>query len=178
MTHRPGHKQEQEKITYPNQTQIDFFVPLSFDQEIINNNGTLEPLSLNHSDDNITAALRLTFDKKLSSAKYKLYVFNATNPNNQITMAHLHYGNSNVNGPIVVVLFPGIPQNVNGLLSQGTITNAKVYKDSKHTFNTIAALYQAILSGNIYVNVHSQRLPDGTARGQIFANVAEGPKYN
>lgn len=80
----------------------------------------------------------------------------------------MHVENSNSNGTIVVVLFSNIPQNINALLSEGTITNAKVYRDSKQTFIIVAALYQAISNRNIYASVHSQRLPDGKARWQIF----------
>src|ERR671919_160322 len=59
-----------------------------------------------------------------TSFAYMLIVANIEN----VTQAHIHCGAEGVNGPIVVFLFPFTPTGVtaNGVLSEGTITNADV----------------------------------------------------
>lgn len=156
------------------QSQDSFCVPLSFDQElVINDAGNLVPLStVATNSDNIRGVLKLKFNSSLSKAAYALYVFNATNENNRITAAHLHSGASNENGPVIVALFEGPTRISNGLLIKGVIDNRAFINNGSSNGHTVAALYQAILAGEIYANVHSEQFPDGVARGQILARFA------
>jgi hypothetical protein len=110
------------------------------------------------------------FDPGLSEMRYDLRVTNGV----AVIQAHLHCANSGVNGPVVVFLFgpvdPG--QNVTGQLASGTIKNEDVIATSGEpcngTLNNIASLYQAILDGRVYVNVHTAAHPGGEFRAQLF----------
>jgi len=98
------------------------------------------------------------------SLTFKLIVANMEN----VTMAHIHIGDSATNGPVVVFLFhtetPVARQD--GILSQGTFT-ASDFKGSLMG-QAFSALINAIMNGDAYVNVHSTQHPAGEIRGQIF----------
>jgi len=98
------------------------------------------------------------------SITFKLIVSNMEN----VTMAHIHIGNSATNGLVVVFLFhsetPVARQN--GILSQGTFT-ASDFKGPL-AGQAFSALINAITTGDAYVNVHSTQHPAGEIRGQIF----------
>ena len=158
------------------QNQVDFCVPITFDQElIVGTGGVLEPLSLTSMNtEGVRGALKLKFNNDLTRAAYALYVFNATSPQNQITDAHLHLGGSNTNGPVVVSLFAGPTRNVNGLLAKGRISNINITNTTilgLPIINSVTSLYSAIIDAQIYVNVHSVQFPGGIIRGQIFPRI-------
>ena len=98
------------------------------------------------------------------SLTFKLIVANMEN----VTMAHIHIGDSDTNGPVVVFLFhtetPVARQD--GILSQGTFTAS----DFKGPLlgQAFSALINAIVNGDAYVNVHSTQHPAGEIRGQVF----------
>jgi len=98
------------------------------------------------------------------SITFKLIVANMEN----VTMAHIHIGDSATNGPVVVFLFhtetPVARQD--GMLSQGTFT-ASDFKGPLMG-QAFSALINAIMNGDAYVNVHSTQHPAGEIRGQIF----------
>lgn len=156
------------------EAQLEFCVELSFFQELIpllGSEGQFIPASSIEQDHGVTGRLKLRFNQDLSSVKYRLYVFDAIESNNRITAAHLHAGAANVNGPVIAFLYEGAPINVDGLLSEGKLTNADithVLSPSGFQFNTIASLYAGIREGQVYANVHSELLPAGIIRGQIF----------
>lgn len=155
------------------QSQSTFCVPISFDQELVlqGTGPTLIPLSLTaNNPERVRGILKIKFNTNLSAAGYKLYVFNSINRMNRITDAHLHFASANQNGPVVVDLYDGNPVNSNGLLSQGTITNKNVYNMRLNIVNSVSSLYQAILDGSIYVNVHSELFQAGLIRGQIYTH--------
>jgi len=163
------------------QSQVSFCVPLSFDQELVvgtggtgTTGGSLVPLSFNSINaDKISGQLKLKFNSSLSMMAYKLYVFNAISPYNQITAAHLHLGSASQNGPVVIPLYEKDPTNVNGLLSEGVITNKDIINTNLSGFsiiNSVNSLYNAITEEVIYANVHSTQFPAGIIRGQIYVN--------
>jgi len=98
------------------------------------------------------------------SITFKLIVANMEN----VTMAHIHIGDSATNGPVVVFLFhtetPVARQD--GILSQGTFT-ASDFKGPLMG-QAFSALINAIMNGDAYVNVHSTQHPAGEIRGQVF----------
>lgn len=99
--------------------------------------------------------------------RYKLTVAQLDN----VTMAHLHMGAPGENGPPVAWLYPPAPPQKeitgqsNGVLSEGTITAGDLA--GPMAGKTIADLATAIRAHNIYVNVHTQKYPDGEIRGQL-----------
>jgi hypothetical protein len=104
-----------------------------------------------------------------TSIDFKLIVANIEN----ITQAHIHCGSAGVNGPVVAFLYGlGPTVTTNGILSQGTLTEASVIPrpDSAACPGGVANLADLIAqieAGNAYVNVHTVAYPGGEIRGQM-----------
>lgn len=109
-----------------------------------------------------------------SALSFKLIAANIED----IAQAHIHCGASDVNGPVVVFLYPDgppaqlIPGRFDGVLAQGTRTNANIIPrpDSAACPGGVANfddLIAKIRSGDAYVNVHTLENPGGEIRGQI-----------
>ncbi|MFB3924838.1 MAG: CHRD domain-containing protein [Syntrophales bacterium] len=98
-----------------------------------------------------------------NAMSYQLTVKNIEN----VTAAHIHSGAKGTNGPPVVNLFTGPKKEgkFSGKLSEGTITADNLAGSLKG--KTIGDLVQMIRAGNAYVNVHTDKYPDGEIRGQI-----------
>jgi CHRD domain-containing protein len=114
------------------------------------------------------ATFRLREDGQALS--YRLSVSHLTG----IFQAHIHLNGAGVNGPVVVFLFKSAQPTgeVNGLLSQGTITAADfVGPLFGHPFSE---LLRDIRSGDAYVNVHTlPNHPGGEIRGRVSAAAGE-----
>ncbi|HEX6947655.1 MAG TPA: CHRD domain-containing protein [Acidimicrobiia bacterium] len=108
-------------------------------------------------------------DRDGDSMGFKLIVANIED----VIMAHIHCGSSDVNGPVTVFLFgPSDPVDVDGILSQGTITPEDVIPipDSAVCPGGISGfddLLEKMRSGGAYVNVHTVLNPGGEIRGQL-----------
>jgi hypothetical protein len=115
-----------------------------------------------------TATFR--FDPGLREMRYDVRVATGVG----VTQAHLHCAAAGVNGPVVVFLFG--PDNagvdVSGQLASGTIKNEDIIATEGEpcgkTLNNVASLYDAILEGRVYANVHSTDHPGGVVRAQLF----------
>jgi hypothetical protein len=85
-----------------------------------------------------------------------------------VTMAHLHSGKQGENGPPIVPLYksdtPSGP--IIGLLAKGNIT-ADTFQGPM-AGKQISDLITAMQNGETYVNIHTQKYPDGEIRGQIM----------
>jgi len=94
---------------------------------------------------------------------YRLSVTNMEN----VTAAHIHKGKEGENGPPVVVLYSGSKKSgkYSGLLAEGILTDYDLSGPLKG--ETLRALVQMIYDGDAYVNVHTEKYPDGEIRGQI-----------
>jgi hypothetical protein len=154
--------------------ELVFVANLSGAQEVIGANGELLPPPQLGIETETTGRLHLSFDPALTRARFRLRVNNG----DDITQAHLHCAPDGMNGPIAVFLFPSAPppssgEDVNGLLSEGELTNASFLADVDCTatcgrmVNNIASLRAAILDGCIYANVHSVLHGAGVVRGQV-----------
>ncbi|CAK7994791.1 CHRD domain-containing protein [uncultured virus] len=165
--------------------QLEFCTQAVFAQELIpllGSNGQFQP-AVDNFGSRINGLLRLKFSRDFTKIRYKLYVFDATNSTNKVISAHLHFGAANVNGPVLVTLYDN-PQgrNVDGLLAKDTIQNHEVVHfdgggNPSNQINSIASIYAAIRAGNIYVNIHSVKLPQGAARGQIYFNTSNDNEH-
>ncbi len=108
-----------------------------------------------------TAEFTLTADGK--GLTYKLDVEGIEN----VTAAHIHIGKKGKNGPPVAPLFGGPKKegSYTGTLSEGTITEKDLV--GPLAGKTMKDLHKAMHKGELYVNVHTDKYPDGELRGQI-----------
>jgi hypothetical protein len=84
-----------------------------------------------------------------------------------VTQAHIHTGKQGENGPVVVTLYKSeTPQPINGKLSYGNITANLLEGPMKG--KQISDLATAMSNGSTYVNVHTEKYPNGEIRGQIM----------
>lgn len=80
-----------------------------------------------------------------------------------VTQVHIHSGAAGVQGPVIVTLLSqAAGGTVNGTLVKGQLSAANLPAGV-----TLESLKTLILSGNAYVNVHTQANPSGELRGQI-----------
>ncbi|MGH8608131.1 MAG: CHRD domain-containing protein [Gammaproteobacteria bacterium] len=104
-----------------------------------------------------------------------------------VQQAHIHFGQTGVNGGITVFLCTNLGNGPAGIQAcpaspatiTGTITAADVSPNIAATEGArvqglgtgeFAELIRAIRSGNTYANVHSTTFPGGEVRGQIRAH--------
>ena len=86
---------------------------------------------------------------------------------NNIKSAHIHLGEFGQNGEIIVSLLKSSsPVNVqNGTLIEGQITSADLAGSLKgKTINELVNLFN---NTKTYLNIHTQKYPNGEIRGQI-----------
>lgn len=87
------------------------------------------------------------------------------------TVAHIHFGQTGVNGGVIAFLCGGggKPACPTSGTVTGTITAANIIgpADQGIALKDFAGALRAIESGNTYVNVHSKTYPMGEIRGQI-----------
>jgi hypothetical protein len=122
-----------------------------------------------------------------TSVDYRLMASNITN----VTQAHIHCAPAGTNGPIIMWLYPSptstaaLPGGAgrhDGVLAEGTFTNANVRPTTNPAcpipVATLADVLARIRSGDAYVNVHTNDgvlpanqgpgdFPGGEIRGQI-----------
>jgi hypothetical protein len=110
----------------------------------------------------------LRLSKDGTELHYKLVVANITD----VMAAHIHLAPAGANGGVVVWLYPPdgppgelIPGRTQGILAQGTITEANL--TGALAGATLDDLVQEMVDGNAYVNVHTTAFPGGEIRGQI-----------
>lgn len=109
-----------------------------------------------------TGVAKFQFSDDGSALAFQLIVANIDN----VFAAHIHCGPVGVNGPVGVTLFFGTPVTVNGILAQGTLTAPN--PGNVCAWETLADVQAAMLSGDTYVNVHTNPgTPSGEIRGQI-----------
>ncbi|MGH7565495.1 MAG: CHRD domain-containing protein [Gemmatimonadota bacterium] len=105
------------------------------------------------------------FDVDGTTVRFRVEVEDIQN----VTLAHIHVGATDVAGPIVVELFnaDGNPESFTDreVLAEATFTQADIQAASG--IATLDALIAAMEAGNTYVNVHTTANPAGEIRGQI-----------
>lgn len=101
------------------------------------------------------------FDRTATELDYKLIVANIED----VVAAHIHCGARGDNGPVGVTLFSGGPVSPDGVLAEATVTAPD--EDNACGWGDLAAVRDAIVAGNAYVNVHTVANPPGEIRGQI-----------
>ena len=83
------------------------------------------------------------------------------------TASHFHVGAVGVNGPVVVnfTVAAGIS---NDFVISGTASATDLTARAAQGINSWDDFVQALLLGNIYINVHSSNNPGGEIRGQVL----------
>ena len=97
-----------------------------------------------------------TLDQAETTLSYSITVASMTST---ITASHIHLGNANVAGSIIIALT--LP--INGQTVTGSITNATALGLGL----SFSSLVDLIRNGDTYVNVHTSNNPGGEIRGQI-----------
>ena len=84
------------------------------------------------------------------------------------TASHFHVGAQGTNGPVVVnFTVPGAPNVSNDFAISGTASATDLTARAAQGINSWEDFIQAVLLGNIYMNVHSTANPGGEIRGQV-----------
>ena len=119
-----------------------------------NTEGTARFRAAIHDDDTITFELT--------------YADLSTNP----TQSHIHFGQFNVNGGVMIWLCggpqPACPPATSGTI-EGTITPADVTGPANQGINVgdLASALRVIKDGEGYANLHTTKFPGGEIRGQV-----------
>ena len=111
---------------------------------------------------NATGEAIVRISKDESMIYFKIIVANIEN----VRASHFHKALPGENGGVVVGLFLGPKKEgrFDGILSEGYVTAESFAEDGE---NNLAMLIQDIRSGDIYVNVHTDKYPPGELRGQL-----------
>ncbi|MEZ5285884.1 MAG: CHRD domain-containing protein [Vicinamibacterales bacterium] len=93
---------------------------------------------------------------------YRVEIFNMPT---QTTAGHFHVGGPGLAGPIVVDLAP--PAVTDDFSLSGTVSASALRPRTDQGIRTFDDFLQALVGGQIYVNVHSSTNPGGEIRGQL-----------
>ncbi|MEZ0324445.1 MAG: CHRD domain-containing protein [Fimbriimonas sp.] len=104
----------------------------------------------------------LAFNRDMSSFTVMIDTSNLTN----VTAAHIHHGIPGEPGPVVFPLFAGgsWPSHFMMTITETNFTPVEGIPTYRDAVN-------AILSGDMYFNVHTNAFPNGEIRGQIVAHM-------
>lgn len=94
---------------------------------------------------------------------YAVRVFNLPSG---VTVSHIHVGSPLTAGPVIVNFAPPTTAS-NDFTYSGTVRDVEFVLRPDQGIRTADDVFQAILGGNTYVNVHSQVNPSGEIRGQL-----------
>jgi CHRD domain len=100
---------------------------------------------------------------KQVGTEYRAYSVKATNIQGA-TAGHIHLGAKGENGPVVFTLFKyDTPKNQ--VLETGTITDDKL--EGPMAGKLLSDLASAGVNDMLYINIHTEKNPNGEIRGQI-----------
>jgi CHRD domain len=105
----------------------------------------------------------VTVDMNARTVTYKVDVFNLPSG---VTASHIHVGAAGTGGPVVVNFAPPVPAS-NDFGFSGTVKDTEFLLRPDQGIRSADDMFQAILGGNAYVNVHSSVNPGGEIRGQL-----------
>lgn len=105
----------------------------------------------------------VTVDMGTRTVTYRVDVFNLPSG---VTAAHIHVGGIGLAGPVVVDFAPPTPAS-NDFSFGGTVRDSEFRLQPVYGIRSADDMFQAILGGNSYVNVHSAVNTGGEIRGQL-----------
>jgi hypothetical protein len=97
------------------------------------------------------------------------YTVNVFNLPSGVTASHIHVGAVGITGPIVVPFAP-VVNSSNDFGFTGTVQDTAFLLRPDQGIRSADDMFQAILGGNSYVNVHSAVNPGGEIRGQLIVS--------
>ena len=101
------------------------------------------------------------------TARTVTYTVNVFNLPSGVTASHIHAGAAGTGGPVVVNFAP--PTNASNDFSfTGVVPDTAFALQPNIGIRSADDMFQAILGGNSYVNVHSSVNPGGEVRGQLI----------
>lgn len=117
-----------------------------------------------------TGTLRATMDESAQTITFTLEYRKMTgNP----TAAHIHFGQTKVNGGVMVFFCggggkPACPAATSGTIT-GTLAAADVVGPAAQGVapGDFTSVMYAVRTGTAYANIHSEKFPGGELRGQI-----------
>jgi hypothetical protein len=105
----------------------------------------------------------ITVDIGARTVTYRVDVFNLPSG---VSASHIHVGAVGTNGPIVVNFAPPVPAS-NDFAFNGTVRDSEFILRPDAGIRSADDMFQAIIGGNSYVNVHSTVNGGGEVRGQL-----------
>lgn len=135
-------------------------------------NVNLKP-SENVTDSSGAGNAWFNFSRDNNSVQYRLSSQDLTS---NVTSAHIHLGKPGTEGTPVVTLFSGLPKQATGQFSSGSFTRNDL--TGPLSGKDISDLMQEIRNNNAYVNVHTEKYPQGEIRGQMTWQTNDGMNLN
>jgi hypothetical protein len=105
----------------------------------------------------------VTVDTGARTVTYRVDVFNLPSG---VTASHIHAGGAGTAGPVVVNFAPPINAS-NDFSFSGTVRDTEFVLRPDQGIRSADDMFQAIIGGNSYVNVHSQVNGGGEIRGRL-----------
>jgi hypothetical protein len=105
----------------------------------------------------------LVIDTDTRTIQVEIRMFNIPSAS---TAGHIHVGPKGVAGPVVVD-FPIPRDRVGDLSISFTVGVAALRPNAAIGINTLEDVFQAIVGGGAYVNIHTAAYPAGEIRGQL-----------
>ena len=102
-------------------------------------------------------------DLAARTVTYTVRVFNLPSG---VAASHIHVGAPQTAGPVVVNFAPPVPAS-NDFGFSGVVKDTEFVLRPDQGIRSADDMFQAIIGGNSYVNVHSQVNPGGEIRGQL-----------
>ncbi|MEP7306247.1 MAG: CHRD domain-containing protein [Acidobacteriota bacterium] len=103
-------------------------------------------------------------DLTARTVTYTVTVFNLPSG---VTASHIHAGPAGTAGPVVVNFAPAVASS-NDFSFTGVVPDTAFALNPNVGIRSADDMFQAILGGNSYVNVHSTVNPGGEIRGQLI----------
>src|SRR5262249_56147976 len=122
------------------------------------NGGNETPAALNTG---AFGTATVTVHMNARTVTYRVDVFNLPSG---VTASHIHVGAAGTGGPVVVNFAPPVPAS-NDFAFSGTVQDTAFVLRPDQGIRSADDMFQAILGGNAYVNVHSAVNPGGEIRG-------------
>lgn len=105
----------------------------------------------------------VTVNMSARTVTYQVEVFNLPSG---VTASHIHVGAVGTNGPVIVNFAPPVNAS-NDFGFSGTVPDSQFLLRPDQGIRSADDIFQAILGGNTYVNVHSQVNAGGEVRGRL-----------